>query len=470
MTIRPTRGPVPRLLLIILLGLAAGPGPIEHARAQSACTYDLAAVTNLIQTDVEQRPLAGAALLLVKDGQTIYEQAFGSYTINTIVPLASASKWLSASAILSLADDGLLSLDDPVSRFLPNWTGTRGTITIRQLLSHTSGLPGLLDPQPPCLLDTSTTLAACVDQIATLPLVAAPGTQFRYGNVSFHVAGRVAEVASGKSWNTLFQERIKGPLGMLFTTYGMTQNPRPSGSAISRIEEYGNFLRMHLDGGMYGSTRVLSAAAVEEMRRNQIAGATIVYSPSPANPYGLGEFLETWDSHGAATGVAHPGQFGFYPWIDLRRKIYGVFLVYDQLGAVGQPGSIWALVQDVQRMTREVVDAQPCADLDADALLDIYETGDGIYVNPSETGTSRTAADTDGDGFTDGAEVAAGSNPNDPLSGPATVPTLSGSGAGALVIALIALGRRVIRRGRAPRMRRKHDPAGDRRTEGGEAL
>ncbi len=254
------------------------------------------------------------------------------------------------------------------------------------------------------------------------------------------MAGRVAEVASGKSWNTLFQERIKGPLGMTWT------------------------------GGLFGSTRVLSAAAVAEMQTNQTTGPALGYSPAPANPHGLGQFFETWDSHGAATGVSHPGLFGFYPWIDIRRKIYGVFLVYDQLGAVGQPGSIWELVQDIQRMTREAVDAAPCADLDTDGLLDIYETGDGVFVNPSETGTSRTTADTDGDGFLDGAEVAAGSNPNDPLSSPASVPTLSDAGAGALMIALLALGRRAIRRGGKPRAgRRKHDPAGDHRAEGGEA-
>ncbi len=145
--------------------------------------------------------------------------------------------------------------------------------------------------------------------------------------------------------------------------------------------------------------------------------------------------------------------------------------MYDQLGYVGQPGSIGALVQDIQRMTREIVDASPCADLDTDGLIDIYETGDGIFVSPSETGTSRTAADTDGDGFLDGAEVAAGSNPNDPQSSPEMIPTLSGAGTGALVMAFPALGRRVIRRGRAPRAaRREHDPAGDRRAEGGEAL
>jgi hypothetical protein len=79
-------------------------------------------------------------------------------------------------------------------------------------------------------------------------------------------------------------------------------------------------------------------------------------------------------------------------------------------------------------MTREIVDASPCADLDTDGLVDIYETGNGVFVNASETGTSPTVADTDGDRVLDGAEVAAGSNPNDPQSLPEMIPTLSDAG------------------------------------------
>ena len=154
----------------------------------------------------------------------------------------------------------------------------------------------------------------------------------------------------------------------------------------------------------------------------RLGRAAIGYSPSPANPYGLGEFLETWNSRGLTTAVTHPGLFGFYPWIDLQRKTYGVFLVYARLGPIGEPGTVFELVQDVQRVTREVIDAQPCVDLDADGLTDIYETGNKKYVSPTETGTSRTLADTDRDGYLDGEEVAAGSNPNNPKNRPPSTP------------------------------------------------
>jgi hypothetical protein len=213
------------------------------------------------------------------------------------------------------------------------------------------------------------------------------------------VAGRIAEVASGQSWSALFQERIKGPLGMLMTGYGMTQNPHPSGSALSRLRDYGNFLQMQLDDGRFGSTRVLSAASVREMRKNQTAKALVGYSPAPAHPYGLGEFLETWNSRGAATAVSHPGLFGFYPWIDLRQS-FEVFLVAitsvpsDSRGrsgswcrtSAGDPGG----------------DRHAARHLDDDGCSTFRRTTD--LVNAFETGRT-SAADTDRDGYLDGDEV-----------------------------------------------------------------
>jgi hypothetical protein len=89
---------------------------------------------------------------------------------------------------------------------------------------------------------------------------------------------------------------------MLMTTYGVTQNPLIGGGLLTRLGDYGNFLRMHRDDGMFGTTQVLTPAAVEAMRANQIAGAAIGYNPAPGHPYGMGEFFESWD-YGAATAA-----------------------------------------------------------------------------------------------------------------------------------------------------------------------
>lgn len=425
---------------LALLGAALVAWPPSTVRAGPACTYDLTPVVDRVQQEVSARGLEGAGLLVVKDGQTLTESYFGAYDALTWVPIASASKWLAAATLMALVDDGLVALDDPVSLYLPNWTGAHAAITLRQLLSHTSGLPGLPDPQPPCLSDPQTTLAQCADEIAATPLAATPGTQFRYGNASFQVAGRVAEVASGKSWQTLFQEKITTPLGLILTTFGSSQNPFLGGGAISRLRDYGNFLQMQLDGGAFGATQVLSTQAVAAMRTNQTAGLPVGYTPSPfGTPYGLGEFLDSVNSAGAATQVSHMGGLGFSPWIDLRRGVIGVFMVNDHLEPY-QPGSIFYLVLDLQQMIRDIIDASPCADLDADGLTDIFETGTGVFVSGEETGTDPGNPDSDGDGFADGVEVAAGSDPNNPLSVPPDVPALGPAGGAVFAAALLAAG------------------------------
>ena len=103
---------------------------------------DTSKLTGSIQKVVEDGKLPGACLLVVQDGQTIYDQCFGTYKPDTVVAIASASKWFAAATIMTLVDEGKLSLDDPVSKFLPRFTGKKGQITLRQLLSHTSGSPG----------------------------------------------------------------------------------------------------------------------------------------------------------------------------------------------------------------------------------------------------------------------------------------------------------------------------------------
>jgi len=188
-----------RSLPILMVLLASG--------AVRADEYDWKPVVAVIEKGVKDVPLDGASLLVVKNGKVICERYFGSYNEKTVVPIASASKWLTAAAVMSVVDDGKLKLDDPVSKYLPKFKGKKGEITIRQLLSHTSGLPSKYAPSE----DRSLTIAEAVDKIAEAELVADPGKEFRYGGVSLQVAGRIAEIASGKKWRELFEGGIAKP-------------------------------------------------------------------------------------------------------------------------------------------------------------------------------------------------------------------------------------------------------------------
>ena len=205
----------------------------------------------------------------------------------TILPIVSAAKWLSAATILALVDEGKLRLDDSVSHWLPYFKkGDKKGITVRQLLSHTSGLPSYL----PCMFQAQLAMDDCAHQIAEKSkLSAAPGAEFSYGGAGYSVAGRVAEVAASASWAQIFSTRLGQPLGLQHTGYGSMPNPMLSeGQVYSSAADYVTFLQMVLDGGMHGGRRVLSEAMIEEMTRDQTAAVTGRVSPAVIAPTAWG--------------------------------------------------------------------------------------------------------------------------------------------------------------------------------------
>ena len=329
----------------LLISTACGPSPSTNKPTPvqtPEVSYDFTLLDTLLQRIAPKH--GGAALVLIKGDKVIYRKSFGSHTAGKVVPVASASKWLSGALIMTLVDEGKLSLDDSVSKYLPEFGGEKSTITIRQLFSHTSGLPS----ETRCRNDKRTTLERCAREIAALPLVAQPGEEFFYAGVSMHVGGRIAEVVSGKSWNDLFVERIAAPLGMTqtdFFAYGPTQNPRPAGDAKSSADEYGRFLQMLLQGGTFNGKRVLSEASVAEMHKDQTRGARIEYTiyetHGDLDPnlllarYGIGMWREKFDlNSGQLQEVSSQGYFGFTPWIDVERNLAGVLSVQSRFSRI----------------------------------------------------------------------------------------------------------------------------------------
>jgi CubicO group peptidase (beta-lactamase class C family) len=342
--------------MAMVLAITALSSSSHRAAAQTGCSYDFSAVTAMTQSLVDTVPLGGASLMLIKDGQVIYEHYFGNYDTNTTVPIASASKWLSGATLMTLVDEGKLSLNDPVSKYFPYFTGEKGTITIRQLFSHTSGLPPITNDAP-CLYNPRTpSMEACVQDIAQLDLVGPPGAQFAYGENSMQVAGRICEIVSGQSWESLFQEKIAIPLEMPGTTFGSRPNPIVAGGARSRLNDYANFLRMISNEGRFNGKRVLSVRSVREMQRNLTAGLPVVYAPRGLTTvnYAIGEWLDILDPRGRAIQISSPGLFGFTPWLDEKRNLIGIFMVYDQAP------NVYPTVGMIQQKVREIVDECAC--------------------------------------------------------------------------------------------------------------
>ena len=321
----------------------------------AAQTPDFTPITTRVQALVTSAGLPGAAVLIVRNGEPVYQRAFGGYTVDQRVPIASASKWLSAAVIARLVDRGVLRWDDRIERYLPNAPIDKRAITLRQLFSHTSGLSGAAAF---CLSEPTASMQSCVDRILATPLVYAPGRGFVYGGNSMQVAGRMAEIASGQRWDELFRAEVVAPLGLTQTDYGFfsnapgyleISNPRIAGGARSTLHDYGRFLQALLERGSVNGVQWLSSALIDQMAEDQTRGAPVIETPLPgALGYGVGQWIERVDASGRASLLSSPGAFGFHPVIDHAAGFAGVFLVNSDLSAVATPvTAMWADVRTI---------------------------------------------------------------------------------------------------------------------------
>ncbi|MFN0124504.1 MAG: serine hydrolase domain-containing protein [Blastocatellia bacterium] len=312
---------------------------VRQRAPRAAKNYDFTRLTEYAEQAWKKAELPGAALLVYQDGQVIYEKFFGAYDETTQVPIASASKWLSAAVLMSLVDEGKLDLHAPVSKYLPAFTGRKGTLTLRQMFSHTSGLSDF-----PGEWNYGITIAEYADKMAREgELKADPGTEIRYGSAGMQLGGRIAEVVSGKGWNQLFKERIADKCEMPNTTFARTdrnRNPMLAGGAFSTLRDYGHFLEMIINQGVFKGRRVLSANAVREMQKDQTGKLPLVVASNDRmgrkSHYGLGEWIDEQDAKSNTLQVSSPGAFGFRPWINHPRRLFCVWMVQHPQRQGGQ--------------------------------------------------------------------------------------------------------------------------------------
>ena len=272
----------------------------------------------------------GLAVEVMTPAGIVYSGAFGGFTNQTYVPVASASKLVSATVLLRLVDEGTLSLDTPTKALLTDrsgaaWSGNMGNIQLRHLLSFTSGISG----DDATSEDASITLKEAVDRIYDNQAVAAllPGSTFYYGSTHLRIAARMAEVATGKPWRQLFDEQLRVPLAWApLSTYGGAQNPNPAGGLACTGKEYSRFLMLQLRQGLDGSNRLLAQATIQQQRQDGFGPSTLIaYSPyqvvqGKAFHYGFGTWLETADGQPPTVGNpvirwSSTGKFGWAPWI-----------------------------------------------------------------------------------------------------------------------------------------------------------
>lgn len=325
---------------IVTAALAAGLGAAGTARAVPL--YDFTPVTAEMQSFVQTYSLDGASLRVNKAGNVVYRRAFGNYTLGTRVRIASASKWLSALTIARVVEKGQLRWSDTVGQYFPNVEPAKRAITLEQLFSHTSGLPGGDDF---CMSNPLYTLETCANRILTSTMIGTPGKVFSYGGNSMQVAGRMAELATGKAWDDIFIAEMTTPLNLGATDfatsstepgYVRTDNPRIAGGVRSTLEDYGKVVDMvlaygcldlRIDGGCLPGRRFLSRATIDFMARDRTVGTVDISRPPTSTGFGYG--LGQWIDPSSPLIVSSPGAFGFTPWVDRNTQVAGVFLVDD---------------------------------------------------------------------------------------------------------------------------------------------
>lgn len=349
------KGAGPGIALLLVVGLSGCLRAVRRVAAEVS-TPDVvvsgdpgrvpAGVREALAAAVK-RGARGVTAIVMRDGKELFRLDVGRIDPDAQYPVASASKWMTAALVMTVVDEGRLSLDEPVSKHLPEFQGEKGRTTLRHLLAQTSG-QGSLKGRVDLRQDPRLTLAESAAEVARLPLENPPGAVFAYGGPGFQVAGALVEKVTGRRWADLFQARIAGPLGMHRTFWehppgrvpsGQTSNPLLQGGVTTTAGDYMRFLSMLAQGGVYAGHRVLSARAVRMMETAQTLGLPKGYLPpgipADADPqYALGNWCETWSPDGQGIMVSSPGALGTYPWIDRKSGLYGIFFTKHRLPKV----------------------------------------------------------------------------------------------------------------------------------------
>lgn len=194
------------------------------AAALALTTSERTGLDKLVKSTMEREHIAGATVVVARDGAVVYEQGFGFADIaqkkpaaaNTLYPIGSITKQFTAASVLLLAQDGKLSIDDPLSKYVPGlpW-GDR--ITLRHLLDQESGVVdfrfGAGD------LTTPLSQARVLDRLKQTDLLFAPGSKYEYSNSNYYLLGMVIEKAAGETYQQFLSRRIFGPLALTWTFY-----------------------------------------------------------------------------------------------------------------------------------------------------------------------------------------------------------------------------------------------------------
>lgn len=318
----------------------------------------LTAIDRVVEEGLRYQRMPGCVVLVGYQGRITWLKSYGSrqlkpdsvpMTTDTVFDLASLTKPIAtATSIMLLIENGNVELDAPAARYLPEFTGHgKEHITIRQLLTHQSGL--LPDNS---IRDYENGRADAFRRIHKLDLRAEPGTRFMYSDVGFIVLGEIVERVSGKTLDEFARERIFAPLGMAETGFnpetalksraaptqerngewmrGEVHDPRAyrmdgiAGHAglFSTAQDLARYAQMLINGGMLGETRILKSKTCRLIQTSQQVSSgvrTLGWDRQTGYSSNRGDlFSDSAFGHGGFTGTAL--------WIDPEQEMFVIFL------------------------------------------------------------------------------------------------------------------------------------------------
>jgi CubicO group peptidase (beta-lactamase class C family) len=319
-------------------------------------------ITALLEAEAPQ--FGGCELVLRRGGSEVYQRSFGGYLPGARVYTASATKWTTAAVLLRLCGEPRygLSLGSRPAELLPGWGVDdirKSNITLRMLLSHTSGLPGVI----PAVNDKSLSLLDCAMQIGRSSLSFEPGGGFFYGECGMQVAGAMAEAVSGLGWHELFAQQIAQPLSLPAMSFAgalgvLPRNPHLGAGLHCTAQDYSLFLQALWDSwsGHGGRAAFIRRELLAEMFADQTAQAArpFAYTPYILLPlhsslgYGLGCWREAEAQDGTLRIAGSTGKPGTHPWIDFAAGICGALWfqsdfiatndVYERVRSIAREG------------------------------------------------------------------------------------------------------------------------------------
>jgi CubicO group peptidase (beta-lactamase class C family) len=326
--------------------------PISAPDVQGMSSRQLAHASALLAAEVSAGRVGAASMLVARNGHVVLHAGHGAPP-DAVFLLASISKPVNAVALMLLVERGLVALDDPVSRYLPEFTGgDRERVRVRDLLTHTSGLPDML-PDNLALRRAHAPLGAFVQAACSTPLLFAPQTGFNYQSMGTLLAGEIVQRVSTLPLREFHRRAIFDPLGMRNSSLGLGGRPiadtvacqtddnadmarfgpnslywrdmgHPWGGMHSTVTDLALLLQVFLDSGQSAGRPFLAPATVASMITDQ--------NRSIGSPWGLGWGLATspvWVYCGnrvSRRSFGHSGATGTVAWADPDTQLLAVIL------------------------------------------------------------------------------------------------------------------------------------------------